>query len=158
MDGLRIRMHPTLDILCREDGAVLLQKGWTFGNRMKNGYRSVRIGNKITGKQYYVHRLICETFHSNPQGKPTVDHIDRDPGNNFESNLRFATQSEQNENSAIVLNAADYGVRYKENPNEYKKAWAKAHPESRRESLRRYAEKRRNNKAKAVKVAEEICT
>lgn len=23
MDGLKIRMHPTLDILCREDGAVI---------------------------------------------------------------------------------------------------------------------------------------
>ena len=31
MCGLRIRLHPTLDILVREDGAVLLPKGWSFG-------------------------------------------------------------------------------------------------------------------------------
>lgn len=73
MDGLEIRLHPTLDILVREDGAVLLPKGWSFG-------------------------------------------------------------------------AAQYGVRYKDDPNGYKKAWAKAHPESRNDSIRRYAEKRRDRK------------
>lgn len=146
MCGLRIRLHPTLDILVREDGAVLLPKGWSFGTKNLLGYRQVRIGNKVDGKLYYVHRLVCEAFHKNPQNKPTVDHIDRNPSNNFASNLRWATQSEQNENSMLVLGAADYGVRYKEDPNGYKRAWAKAHPESRKESVRRYAEKRRNRR------------
>lgn len=143
MDGLRIKMHPTLDILVREDGAVLLPKGWSFGSRMLNGYRQVNVGTSKDRKMMYIHRLVCETFHSNPYKKPTVDHIDRNPGNNFASNLRWATQSEQNENSLIVINAANYGVRFKDDPNGYKKAWAKAHPESRRESLKRYAQKHR---------------
>ena len=144
MDGLRIRMHPTLDILCREDGAVMLKKGWTFGTKMKTGYRSVWIGDKITGKRYYVHRLICETFHLNPQSKPTVDHIDRNPENNFESNLRWATQSEQNENSSLVLNAADYGVRHKDNPNAYKVAWSHAHLDSKRKASSKYYMKQKS--------------
>lgn len=146
MCGLRIRLHPTLDILVREDGAVLLPKGWSFGARNTCGYRNVRIGNKVDGKCYYVHRLVCEAFHKNPQNKPTVDHIDRNPSNNFASNLRWATQSEQNENSMIVLGAADYGVRYKDDPSGYKRAWVKAHPESRNESLRRYAQKTKNRR------------
>ena len=150
MDGLRIRLHPTIDILVREDGAVLLPKGWTFGSRMRNGYRQVNIGTHNARKMVYVHRLVCEAFHDNPSGKPTVDHIDRNTGNNFASNLRWATQSEQNENSLIVINAANYGIRFKDNPTAYKLAWAKAHPESRKESLRRYAEKRRHCKVQAV--------
>ena len=141
MDGLRIKIHPTLDVLVREDGAVLLPKGWSFGARNLGCYRQVRIGTKKAGKLMYVHRLVCEAFHDNPYGKPTVDHIDRNPGNNFASNLRWATQSEQNENSLIVINSANYGVRFKDDPNGYKKAWAKAHPESRRESCKRYAQK-----------------
>lgn len=66
MDGLMIRLHPTLDVLVREDGAVCLPKGWTFGARGSNGYRQVRLGDKKTGKCYYVHRLVCEAFHQNP--------------------------------------------------------------------------------------------
>lgn len=147
MDGLRIKMHPVLDLLCREDGAILLPKGWSFGTRNRNGYRQVYINIGGKKKGFYVHRLICEAFHKNPLGKPTVDHIDRNPGNNFAKNLRWATQSEQNENSSIVLNAADYGVRFKEDPNAYKKAWAKAHPDSRRESQKRYVEKKRRQRS-----------
>lgn len=146
IDGIRIRLHPTMDLLVREDGAVMLPKGWSFGTRNTNGYRQARIGGKATGKMYYVHRLVCEAFHANPGNKPTVDHIDRNPGSNFASNLRWATQSEQNENSSIVLDAANYGVRFKDNPTAYKLAWALAHPESRKESQRRYAEKRKSRR------------
>lgn len=144
IDGLRTRLHPTMDILLREDGAYLItgphmDSKWRFGTKNLMGYRQV----KFQGKVHYVHRLMAEAFLLNPQNKPTVDHIDRNPSNNFLSNLRWATQSEQNENSSIVLDAADYGVRYKDDPNGYKRAWANAHPESRRESQRRYAQKRR---------------
>ena len=117
-----------------------LNSKWRFGTKNVHGYRQV----KYNGKPYYVHRLMAETFLPNPHNKPTVDHIDRNPSNNFLSNLRWATQSEQNENSALVLEAADYGVRYKDDPNAYKIAWAKAHPYSRKESQRRYAENRKS--------------
>lgn len=148
MDGLKIRLHPTKDIMFREDGAYMmtaphLNSKWRFGTVNLSGYRQLWYNKKL----YYVHRLMAETFLPNPQGKPTVDHIDRNPSNNFLSNLRWATQSEQNENSALVLDAADYGVRHKDNPNAYKRAWAKAHPESIKESKRRYAEKRRAKQA-----------
>lgn len=139
MDGLKIRMHPTLDILCREDGAVLMPKGWTFGAGKRGWYKQVVIDKE----SFYVHQLVCETFHINYLNKPTVDHIDRDKTNNFASNLRFATYSEQTENSAIVLNAANYGVRFKDNPNAYKLAWAHAHPDSKRQSAAKYNQKQK---------------
>ena len=49
-------------------------------------------------KSIPVHRLIALTFLDNPENKPTVDHIDRNPKNNNLSNLRWATYSEQNKN------------------------------------------------------------
>lgn len=70
-------------------------------------------------KKYAVHRLVAETFLSNEENKPTVDHINRVRTDNRLSNLRFATPKEQLENSSLVLNARDLGVRRCDNPKEY---------------------------------------
>jgi hypothetical protein len=42
-----------------------------------------------------LHRLMAEAFIPNPENKPTVDHIDRNPSNNVLTNLRWATHTEQ---------------------------------------------------------------
>ena len=60
-----------------------------------NRYQCVQLGANTTR---CVHRLVAEAFIPNPEGKPTVDHIDRNPANNVVSNLRWATRSEQNVN------------------------------------------------------------
>ena len=54
----------------------------------KGGY--FQIGLRKDGKQkfYRVHRLVAETFIANPEGKPEIDHIDRDKSNNNVNNLR----------------------------------------------------------------------
>lgn len=105
----------------------------------KNGYYSVSIKSRM----YYVHRLLATAFIPNPDCRPSVDHINRVRTDNRLENLRWATWHEQSENSGNVLDRADYGVRFIEDPNQYKYNWAKAHPESRRLSLKRYAEKKR---------------
>lgn len=137
MDGLRIRMHPTLDILCREDGAVMTGKygqrwkpHWTFGSNHGEGYKAV----EVDGVSYRVHRLIAETFLPKVEGKNEVDHINRDKSCNFVSNLRWAGDLEQQENTDrtdAVLKA--FGVRARDNKN----AWTRAYNKARKECLAR---------------------
>lgn len=61
---------------------------------------------KINGKWHSVgyHRVIATAFIPNPEGKPTVDHIDRNPRHNSIENLRWATHKEQALNRDFVLN------------------------------------------------------
>lgn len=73
----------------------------------------------------FVHRAIALAFVPNPDGKPTVDHKDRNRQNNVIDNLRWATQAEQNENSAKIINRKDYGVRSKDDWNTYQRAYQK---------------------------------
>lgn len=52
------------------------------------------------GKQLLLHRLIaCMANHPHPDGHNTVDHIDRETLDNREANLRWATQTKQNQNT-----------------------------------------------------------
>lgn len=127
MDGLEIRLHPTLDILCREDGAILTgvsygrwKPHWTYGWDGGQGYRQVEVDHK----NYKVHRLIAEAFHPNPDSKPEVDHIDRNRSNNFASNLRWADDTEQLRNRfATDATVRAFGVRACDD----KKAWTAAY-------------------------------
>ena len=97
---MRIERHP-IGVWVREDGCVFLpQSGkhpahWTFGSVGVKGYMRVH----INGKDHRVHRLVAETFIHNPENKPEVDHIDRNPVNNRVDNLRWATRSENNRNT-----------------------------------------------------------
>ena len=127
LSGKLVGKHPTLDALVSEDGWVYVPKTshskghWTEGS--PNGkYRVVQ----IHGVKRYVHILMLETFRENPEHKPTGDHIDR-TGRNVLSNLRWATQAEQNENRRTVIDRADYGVRAKDDPKAYGRAQAKAY-------------------------------
>lgn len=136
-NNLQVKPHPHLNILVREDGAIYncgltRRKRWTFGSKKENGYIHVI----IDGKNYYVHRLVAETFIPNPEGKPTVDHINRDRSDNRVYNLRWATAKEQKENSSSIINRADYGVRWLENPKLYEKLRYQANIEKYREAAR----------------------
>lgn len=62
----------------------------------KSGYYIVDLWQNNKAEKVPIHRLVAEAFISNPQNKPTVDHIDGDRLNNSVNNLRWATYSEQN--------------------------------------------------------------
>ena len=49
---------------------------------------------RIKKRDYYLHRLIAETFIENPLNKPQVNHIDNNGLNNNLSNLEWVTNSE----------------------------------------------------------------
>lgn len=146
LNGLLAIKHPTLNILVREDGSVLLHKcgsrinyGWTKGSLAKDGYRIIRIKKK----NIYVHRLVAEAFFENPEGKKTVDHINRVRDDNRVQNLRWATAKEQRENSSSVIFRADYGARATENKKEYDKNYHKAHIDEIHARQRKYHQEHR---------------
>lgn len=61
-----------------------------------NKYFTVDLYGGNKSQKVPVHRLVAEAFIPNPEGKPTVDHIDGNRQNNDVSNLRWATYSENN--------------------------------------------------------------
>ena len=127
------KKHIESGLYCRMDGAVWIPKArngrggrWTYGDETTNsGYLSVRYKKK----HYTIHRIIARCFVPNPDNKPTVDHISRDKLDNNASGLRWATHREQRDNSGVVLNARDYGVRWCDNKKAYMHAYYLAHPE-----------------------------
>lgn len=71
----------------------------TYGTELPTGYFQVGVGNKI----YRVHYLVCYAFLGPPPSdKHTVDHLDRNRGNNRADNLRWATIYEQRNTSVSI--------------------------------------------------------
>jgi hypothetical protein len=83
----------------------------------RSGYKSV----VLSGKRFYIHRLVAITFIPNPQGKPYVNHIDYNPNNNCLDNLEWCTREENSKHSnqenkphdfdPSVVKKSDYGGR-----------------------------------------------
>lgn len=65
-----------------------------------NGYMRVT----LDGKVYYVHRIIAETFLSNPDNKPQIDHINTNRSDNTAVNLRFVSVEENMNNPRTKQN------------------------------------------------------
>lgn len=73
-----------------------------------DGYACHNLANdREEKKNLRVNRLVALTFISNPDNKPTVDHIDRDRLNNNIDNLKWANHSEQSINQK-KKNTANY--------------------------------------------------
>lgn len=137
---MRIERHPRLNIWIREDGLIYLPQSyrraahWTAGSVSTRGYRTVGVNNK----NYRVHRLVAETYIPNPNGYPTVDHIDRNTANNSVDNLRWADHRMQRDNSSQVLNRSDYGARACDDKETYNHNYNKSYYARRKAAGLRY--------------------
>lgn len=83
------KSHPNLQCEVSDHGRVKTKR-ITSGYDYPSCYKGVRVGKS----NYYVHRLVSETFIPNPDNLQQVDHIDGDKTNNNVSNLRWCTAKE----------------------------------------------------------------
>lgn len=168
LSGTLAGKHPDLPVLVDVEGRVYNRKRtsarskhpeyeWVYGSPNKRGYRNICINYK----KYMVYRLVAETFLPNPEGKPTVDHIDRDPNNNRLSNLRWATQKEQVRNSSRMKHEGwDVGIRYKDNPREYQRRYKllQIHDPESNARIKTQKNEARRRRIEAKKKKEESCS
>ena len=64
-----------------------------------SGYLQVNV--PVRGTTTLVHRLVAETFLSNPNGYTEIDHLNRDKSDNRVENLRWVTHAENMRNSTM---------------------------------------------------------
>lgn len=112
MNIQQIKEYP--DYFVDEDGNVYSKTYHPIRNRNKNlirihpqkrkdGYLIVHIKNENGYVVKYVHRLVAETFITNKNKLPAVNHIDGNKVNNSVSNLEWCTYSENNTHAYQIL-------------------------------------------------------
>jgi hypothetical protein len=69
-----------------------------------NYYHVVLYKNNGKGKTCKIHRLVALHYIPNAENKPQIDHINRDRTDNRVENLRWATESENQQNTKTRCN------------------------------------------------------
>lgn len=91
------------DYLIGDDGTVISLKNGLRKilkqNKIKNGYYVVYPSENGKKTALYVHKIVAETFLTNPNDLPVVNHKDGDKSNNSVGNLEFTTYSKNNEHA-----------------------------------------------------------
>jgi hypothetical protein len=89
-------------------------KGWIT----EKGYKRI----ELTGKRYYVHRLVAIGFIPNSNNKLFVDHINNDRTSNRVTNLRWVTHQENCYNTSITSKnkSGHKGVGWCKNLNKWR--------------------------------------
>jgi hypothetical protein len=70
----------------------------------KCGYKYVSLCKDGKQKTFKIHRLVAIHYIPNPENKREVDHINRDRKDNRVQNLKWATSSENQQNTGIRKN------------------------------------------------------
>lgn len=105
-DG-RVYSHSRIIKTCR--GSEQLRKGrWLKPRPIKTGYlRANLYCGDGTAIDRYIHRLVAESFLSNPLNLPEVNHKDGDKTNNHVSNLEWVSSSDNKRHAhSMGLNKA----------------------------------------------------
>ena len=89
ISGYPIYQVSDLGRVRRTDDWRILHQGKT-----RDGYPRVSLSHNKKSCSHLVHRLVASELIENPQDKPCVDHTDRCKSNNFATNLRWSTRSE----------------------------------------------------------------
>jgi len=76
-------------------GRIIKQQLDKYGYCRLNLYKNEKRHNK------FIHRLVAQAFIENPDEKPVIDHINGDKLNNDVKNIRWATISENSQNSKV---------------------------------------------------------
>ena len=76
-------------------GRIIKQQLDKYGYCRLNLYKNEKRHNK------FIHRLVAQAFIENPDDKPVIDHINGDKLNNDVKNIRWATISENSQNSKV---------------------------------------------------------
>ena len=94
-DGM-IKLPPSMSKMPNGGDRFYATK-WKLGVKTKAGKSALHefYGFVYRGKNYKVHRLVCEAFHGPaPDGMPVVLHLNEDALDNRPKNLRWGTQKE----------------------------------------------------------------
>lgn len=83
-------------IVERKDGSTRKRKGKELKPSMdQGGYAGVHLNKNGISKRRRVHRLVAETFLSNPDNLPEIHHKNHDRKDNRMENLKWVSRSEQ---------------------------------------------------------------
>jgi len=102
MEWKRIKNYPNYEV--SNCGLIMNSRGWILKSRINNGYSIIGLYKNGKVKTFKIHRLVADAFIPNPENKPMVDHIDRCKTYNHVSNLRWATRSENGQNTGVSCN------------------------------------------------------
>lgn len=91
-------------VVSHERFGTYKRKGNLLKQAFDKGYLFVRLYNETENKIIRTHRLVAETFITNPEKKRTVNHINGIKSDNRVCNLEWNTYSENLKHSFRILN------------------------------------------------------